>query len=87
MAGKPKKVKLLRSIILNGEHAEKGEVHELPANQAAHLVGDRSAEYVGDSFDEAMEENKGGVKVHEPLVQTREPQVTKVSDAPKAKKA
>ena len=37
------KVKLVRSIILDGEHAEEGTVHEVPRPLAHKLVGEGSA--------------------------------------------
>lgn len=88
MAKAKRKVKLKRSVILAGEHAEKGSVHEMPANEAAALVGDGSAEFHEESADDEIEENRGGVRVHDPLATSREPEIRKVADAPpKAKKA
>jgi hypothetical protein len=37
------RVKLVRSIILDGEHAEEGTVHEVPRPMAHRLVGEGSA--------------------------------------------
>jgi hypothetical protein len=41
-----KGVRLTRSIVLNGEHAEKGSEHEVPNALAQRLVGEGSAEHV-----------------------------------------
>jgi hypothetical protein len=38
------RVRLLRSIILNREHAEEGSVHEVPRSLAQDLIGVGSAE-------------------------------------------
>lgn len=88
MAKATRKIKLKRSIILAGEHAERGSVHEMPANEAAALVGDGSAQFHEESADDELEDNRGGVRVHDPLATNREPDIRKVADAPpKAKKA
>ena len=41
-----KRVKLVRSIVLSGEHAEAGSVHDVPNALAQRLVGEGSAEHV-----------------------------------------
>jgi len=38
-----RRIQLTRSIILGGEHAEEGEVHEVHASLAHHLIGEGSA--------------------------------------------
>lgn len=44
-----KRIRLTRSIILNGgEHAEQDEIHDAPAALAHRLVGEGSAEYVNE---------------------------------------
>jgi len=43
MAGDTKKIKLLRSIVLAGEDAEEGEVHEVQRGLANRLIGEGSA--------------------------------------------
>lgn len=42
-----KKVRLLRSVRLNGEHAEQGSVHDLPLEEADWLIAQGSAEPLG----------------------------------------
>jgi len=42
-----KKVRLTRSIRLNGQHAEAGEIHELPLELADWLIAQSSAEALG----------------------------------------
>lgn len=41
-----KRLRLTRSIVLNGDHAEIGSEHEVPNSLAARLVGAGSAEHV-----------------------------------------
>jgi hypothetical protein len=41
-----RRVKLVRSIVLSGEHAEAGSVHDVPVALAQRLVGEGSAEHV-----------------------------------------
>lgn len=42
-----KKVSLLRSVLLNGEHAEQGSVHELLLEEADWLIAQGAAEPLG----------------------------------------
>jgi hypothetical protein len=46
-----RRIQLVRSIILNGEHADEGEVHEVHRALAHHLIGEGSA--VPDGDDES----------------------------------
>lgn len=46
MADAPKRVKLTRSIILGGKHADADSTHDVPAPLAHRLVGEGSAEHV-----------------------------------------
>jgi hypothetical protein len=88
--GETRKIRVTRSILLKGEHTERGTVLEVSVPLANSLVGDGSAEYHEDSADEVAAENAAGVKVHEPHAQNADPIVRKVSDpraAPKAQKA
>lgn len=85
MAAGQRKIRITKSILIAGEHVEKGTVLSAPAPLAASLVGDRVAEYHEDSADEAEAEKRAGVTVHEPHVQSADPRITKVSDPPKAK--
>lgn len=88
MANPTRKIRLTRSIIVAGKHADKGEVHECPAPLAHMLVGEGSAEFVGADAEQVSSDNKLGVAVHSP--KNDDPQPRKVSDAapqPKAKKA
>lgn len=92
MAKKDRKIRLKRSILLPGEkgeheHMQKGTVISADPGLCAQLVGDGSAEYHEDSLDEVVEETRRGVTVHEPAVQTRDPQVKVEKPAPKANKA
>jgi hypothetical protein len=82
-----RKIRLTRDILVKGEHTEKGSVLTAPAPLAASLVGDGSAEYHEDSKDEVAEENRKGVTVHEPHVQSADPEIRKVSDPPAKPKA
>lgn len=41
-----KRLRLLRSILLNKEHAERGSEHEVPNALAQRLVGEGSAEHM-----------------------------------------
>lgn len=75
-----RKIRLKRSIIMAGKHAEKGEVYECPAPLAHELVGAGSAEYHEDHAAEVAAENKLGVTVAQP--QHNDPEPRKVSDAP-----
>jgi len=43
MAGETKKIQLVRDIILAGEHAEEGSVHEVGRALAHRLIGEGSA--------------------------------------------
>jgi hypothetical protein len=38
-----KRVRLIRSIVMNGDHAEAGEVHDVPNALAHRLIGEGSA--------------------------------------------
>lgn len=49
MAKQTAKVRLTRSIVVDGEHAEKGSVHDLPAHIAQARVGEGSAEFVEEA--------------------------------------
>lgn len=80
-----RKIRLKRSIIVKGEHQDKGSVLEAPAPLAHALVGDGSAEYHEDSKDEVDAENKAGVKVHDPVGSNADADVRVVSK-PAAKK-
>lgn len=85
-----RKIRLKKSILIKGEHVEKGSVLSAPAPLAAALVGDGVAEYHEDSAAEAEAQKRAGVTVHVPHVQNADPEIRKVSDAPaspKAKKA
>ena len=43
MTGNTKRIRLTRSIVIAGEHAEEGEVHEVSRHLAQILVGEGSA--------------------------------------------
>lgn len=45
-ASAPRRVKLTRSIILGGKHAESGSIHDVHPALAQRLVGEGSAEHV-----------------------------------------
>ena len=81
MAGNAvRKVRLKRSILMAGKHAEKGQVYECPAPLAQELVGAGSAEYHEDHTAEVTKENQMGVTVHAP--RHDDPAPRKVTDAP-----
>lgn len=82
-----RKIRLTRHVLIKGQHTEKGTVLTAPAPFAASLVGDGCAEYHEDSVDEVAAENAKGVTVHEPHVQSGDPQIRKVSDPPAKPKA
>jgi hypothetical protein len=75
-----RKIRLKRSIIMGGKHAEKGSVYECPAPLAHELVGAGSAEYHEDHAAEVSAENRLGVTVATP--HHNDPEPRKVSDAP-----
>lgn len=83
MPGATRRIRLKRNILVKGEHTEKGTVLDAPIPLAHSLVGDGSAEYHEDSADEVAAENAAGLKVHETHVQSGDPQIRKVADAPK----
>lgn len=45
-----KRLRLTRAIVLSGEHAEEGSVHDVPNALAARLVGEGSAEHVDPQY-------------------------------------
>ncbi len=47
-----KKIRLTRSIILAGQHAEEGSVHEVGSSLAHRLIGEGSAEHHLEEGDE-----------------------------------
>jgi hypothetical protein len=81
MANQVRKVRLTRSIVMSGKHAEEGSVFECPAPLAQRLVGEGSAEYHEDHADQVAAENKLGVTVHS--AHNDDPQPRKISDGPK----
>lgn len=82
-----RKIRLIRDILIKGEHTERGTVLTAPTPLAASLVGEGSAEYHEDSIDEVAEENRKGVTVHEPHAQNADPEIRKISDPPAKPKA
>ncbi|MGA3295275.1 MAG: hypothetical protein ABSE45_15005 [Candidatus Acidiferrales bacterium] len=80
-----RKIRLKRSIIMGGNHAQKGEVYECPAPLAHELVGSGSAEYHEDHAAAVAKENQMGVTVHAP--HHNDPEPRKIADAPPRPKA
>lgn len=86
MARATRKIRLTRSIIVKGEHRDKGTVLEAPNALCAHLVGDGSAEYHEDSAKEVAAEEAKGVTVRDPHTQQAEADI-KVVSVPEKKSA
>ena len=82
-----RKIRLTRSILIKGEHHEKGTVLSAPAPLAHSLVGDSAAEFHEDDAEDVAAENRKGVKAFEPHVQSADPEIRKVSDPPAKPKA
>lgn len=77
-----KKIRLLRSIILGGEHAEEGEIHEVGRALAHQLIGEGSAVH---HLEEGEEPETGPTTVDRmERPGNREPAPRKIS-GPKAK--
>jgi hypothetical protein len=86
MARTHHKIRLVRNVLIKGEHVDKGTVLEVPVPMAHSLVGDGSAEFHGDSADIVAKEAKGGVKVTDPHVESADPEIRFVSRPAKALK-
>jgi hypothetical protein len=70
---KTKTIEITRPIVMYGKHAEKGELHEVPAAVAHELVGSGVAKHYDDDDD-----SSAGVRVDQPTqrdpnVQQRDP--------------
>lgn len=79
-----RKIRLLRSILIKGEHHDKGTVLRAPAPLAHSLVGDGSAEWHEDEADKVAADDKAGLKVQEPIVAGADADI-KVLSKPEAK--
>jgi hypothetical protein len=80
-----KRLRLTRSIILAGEHAEEGSIHDVPHALAHRLVGEGSAEH---HLEEGEEQEAGPTSVNRIVQPTnREPESRRVSGPPAKVKA
>lgn len=77
-----KRLVLTRSIVLNGEHADKGSTHDVPNATAIRLIGEGSAEL---AEGEVPETNTSVNRMAAPS--NRDPQSKQVAPAPAKVKA
>jgi hypothetical protein len=74
-----RRIKLTRSIVLGGEHADEGSVHDVVAHLAHRLVGEGSAEHVSV---EGEEESHPSTVTRMETPTTRDPAPKQVAPAP-----
>lgn len=75
-----RRVRLMRSIVMNGDHAEAGEVHDVARPLAARLIGEGSAE---PHVAPGEKPEAGATSVNRMESPTnRDPQSRKVAPAP-----
>jgi hypothetical protein len=76
-----RRIRLTRSIILGGQHAEEGSVHDVAPALAHRLIGEGSAvEHLEEG--EAPEKSPTTVTTHMEEATSREPQPRQVAPAP-----
>lgn len=83
MAGEEKKfkrIRLVRSIVLNRQHAEAGSIHDAPRVLAARLIGEGSAV---EHLESGQEPEQAPTSVNRmEHVTERDPQTKQVAPAP-----
>jgi hypothetical protein len=77
-----KRIRITSAILIEGEHAEVGSIHDVPGHMAAHLVGSGCAVF---HVEEGEEAPGAPTTVRMETPDNRDPKPSRVAPKPKAK--
>jgi hypothetical protein len=77
-----KRIRVIHAILIEGEHAEAGSIHDVPGHMAAHLVGSGCAEFHAEDGENPP---APATTVRMETPDNRDPKPARVAPKPKAK--